>query len=110
MKRIFYYISLLAITCALVGFLFNLQDYDIFRQLDKIASINFPNPLAEFNEIYDATMQLSNINNLDLQWYEYIVFFFKWVGTLFYVPILFFKDLFLDLFGGFQAIIFLLGF
>lgn len=110
MKRIFYFITILSLTAGLCCYIFNLKDYDFFVQLTKISNLDFPNPIDNFTALSNATSNLTNINELNLEWYQYIVEFFKWVGTLFYVPILFIKDLILDLFSGFQALIYLLGF
>lgn len=110
MKKIFYYIALLSFTAGLVGFLFNLKQYDFFNQLAKISAIDFPNPLDEFTTIYKETQKLMDFGSTNPEWYEYIVQFFRWVGSLITMPILLIKDLFLDLYGGFQAIIYILGF
>lgn len=110
MKKIYYYIALIALTAGLVGFLFNLKEYDFFYQLIKVSQIDFPNPLDEFTTIFEETKKLVNFGEGNPEWYEYIVEFFKWVGTLISFPILLIKDLFLDLYGGFQAILYFLGF
>lgn len=54
MKKIFSILVPILITCALIGFIFNLSEYDFFVQIAKIENMTFKNPLDEWNNITRA--------------------------------------------------------
>lgn len=110
MRRIFMFISIMALTIGLIGFLFNLGEYDLFAQLAKIESLNFANPVEDLRELIDEANNLFSFSGEDVAWYEYIPLFFQWVGTMIQFPIILIKDIATNIFDGLQAILFILGF
>lgn len=107
MNKIFLFITTYACIIGLVGFLFNLGSYDLFAQLAKISTLDFVNPLDEFQTIIKSA---SNLTTTDLEWYEYIYRFFTFIIDILAFPILVIKDIFLDASYGFQSVMYILGF
>lgn len=67
MKRIFAIICPLILIAALIGYLFNLGDYNFFRQLTKIEMINFPNPFKQW-ETFNTKLDNIIKSTLQLDW------------------------------------------
>ena len=61
MNKIFLFITTYACIFGLVGFLFHLDDYDLFAQLSKIQGLGFVNPLNNFQTIIDAGSTITKI-------------------------------------------------
>ena len=110
MKRIFLFITIASLTIGLVGFLFNLSDYDLFVQLSKIENLTFSNPINELRNLISEANKLFNFNGQNVQWYEYIPIFFQWLGAIISFPIILIKDIAINIYSGLQAILYLLGF
>lgn len=110
MRKIFMFITIMALVVGLVGFLFNLREYDLFAQLAKIETLTFSNPIQELRDLIDEANKLFNFNGADVAWYEYIPLFFEWIGTMVQFPIILIKDIATNLISGLQAILFILGF
>ena len=107
MNKIFLFITTYACIFGLVGFLFHLDDYDLFAQLSKIQGLGFVNPLNNFQTIIDAGSKLTSI---ELEWYEYIFAFFNFIISILSFPILVIVDTCIDLALGLQATMYILGF
>ena len=110
MKKIFMFITISALVIGLVGFLFNLSEYDLFTQLGKIENLTFSNPISELRDLINEANQLFNFNPQEVEWYEYIPIFFQWLGVILRFPIVLIKDIAINIYSGFQAILFILGF
>lgn len=110
MRKVFMFISVSALVLGLVGFLFNLSDYDLFAQLGKIQNLTFGNPITDLRDLINEANQLFNFNGRDIAWYEYIPIFFQWIGTIFRFPIVLIKDIAINIYSGLQAILYILGF
>ena len=110
MKRIFLVITTLALTIGLIGFLFNLREYDFMVQLEKISTLEFTNPIIELNSIIESAKKLYSFSGQDISWYEYIPLFFKWVGLFATFPIILIKDVALNIYYGLQAVLYFIGF
>lgn len=110
MKRIFLVITTLALTIGLIGFLFNLREYDFMVQLEKISTLEFTNPISELNSIIESAKKLYSFSGQDISWYEYIPLFFKWVGLFATFPIILIKDVALNIYYGLQAVLYFIGF
>lgn len=67
MKRIFAIICPLILITALVGYLFQLGDYNFFRQLTKIDMINFPNPFKQWETFNNKLTELKDMS-INLDW------------------------------------------
>ena len=104
------FITIASLVIGLVGFLFNLNEYDLFAQLAKIETLSFSNPISDLRDLIYEANKLFNFNGADVSWYEYIPIFFQWVGTMVQFPIILIKDVAMNLFSGLQAILFILGF
>lgn len=110
MKKIFYAITLFVLTVGLVNYLFNLSEYDFFTQLELISQLDFANPIEEFIELIEDVKSISTWGDLNIQWYEYIVEFFKWLGNILIFPVKLVKTLAIDLYYGLLSVLYLLGF
>lgn len=110
MRKILLVITTMAFTLGLIGFLFNLKEYDFFTQMDKIATLEFSNPISELQNIISQAKQLYSFTGQDIAWYEYVPLFFKWVGLFATFPIILIKDVALNLYYGLQAILYFIGF
>lgn len=110
MRRLFMFITIIALTVGLIGFLFKLGEYDLFAQLTKIEALGFSNPVEDLRNLINEANKLFSFNDADVSWYEYIPLFFEWVGTIIQFPIILIKDIAVNLFCGLQAVLFILGF
>ncbi len=110
MRKLLLLISTLALTLGLIGFLFNLKEYDFMAQLEKISMLEFTNPISELQNVISQAKQLYSFTGQDIAWYEYIPLFFKWVGLFATFPIILIKDVALNLYYGLQAILYFIGF
>lgn len=110
MKKIFYVITLFVLTIGLVNYLFSLGEYDFFTQIELISQLEFANPIDEFINLIEDIKSISNWGELNIQWYEYIVEFFKWFGNILMFPIKLVKTLAIDLYYGLLSVLYILGF
>lgn len=110
MKRVFLFISIFALVVGLVGFLFNLNEYDLFAQLSKIEDLTFGDPVSDLRDLINEANNLFNFNAQEVEWYEYIPIFFQWIGVILRFPIILIKDIAINIYSGLQAILFILGF
>lgn len=110
MKKIFLFISIFALTVGLIGYVFQLNDYDIFAQFTKIGQLDFNNPILDLQDLISQANSLFDFGSEDISWYEYIPRFFEWIGAILSFPIILIKDIALNIFYGLQAILYLLGF
>lgn len=110
MKKIITLIGTLILTIALIGYLFDLPEYSLFAQLEKIQLLDFINPLENLTILINKVADISEWGTLNIEWYEYIVVFFKWLGNLLMIPITLIKDMALNIYYGLQAILIALGF
>lgn len=110
MRRIFMFITVMALVVGLISFLFNLGEYDLFAQLAKIESLGFANPVEDLRTLINEANKLFAFDGTDVEWYEYIPLFFEWVGTMIKFPIILIQDIATNLFCGLQAVLFILGF
>lgn len=110
MKRIISMLGVLVVVVALVGYVFNLADYDFMAQLEKISNLRFNNFIADFNDFYDKLTGISKWASQNIEWYEYIPKFFNWLGNLIMLPINTIKNIALTIFNGLKAVLYLLGF
>ena len=92
MKKLFFWITLLTLTIGLITYLFHLGEYDFMTQIGKVASLEYTNPISDLQDIIEEAYNLFDLDSVDVAWYEYIVVFFQWVGTMFKVPIILIKD------------------
>ena len=110
MRKIFMFVTVIALTVGLIGFLFNLGEYDFFAQLGKIEALGFANPIEDLRNLINEANKLFSFNSEDVAWYEYIPLFFQWIGTMVQFPIILIKDVALNLYCGLQAVLYILGF
>lgn len=110
MRKILLVITTLALTLGLIGFLFNLKEYDFMAQIEKISQLDFTNPIAELQNVIQRAKELYSFSGQDISWYEYIPLFFKWVGLFATFPIILIKDIALNIYYGLQAVLYFIGF
>ena len=110
MKKIFLVITTMALTLGLIGYLFNLKEYDFIIQLEKVTTLEFTNPIADLQSVIADAQQLYSFSGQDISWYEYIPLFFKWVGLFATFPIILIKDVALNIYYGLQSILYFIGF
>lgn len=110
MKKIFAWISILAFTIGLVCFLFNLGNYDFMTQMDKIANLNYTNPIADLQALVEKAQNAYTFEGDDIAWYEYIPRFFEWFGIMFTYPVILIKDVATNIISGLRAVLYFLGF
>lgn len=117
MKRIYFAIASISLLTALCCYLFHIDNYDFFTQLKKIASIEFPNPLEEINNLIDSVNRISPLMGgatedrfTHFEWFDYLKEFIGWLGLLLTIPLIIIKDFVLNLAYGLMAVTYLLGF
>lgn len=110
MKKIFYVISVFALTVGLVVCLFDLGEYDFFSQLELISRLEFPSPIDDFTVFIEEVKSISTWSNLNIEWYEYIIKFAEWLGNILVFPLELTKTLAIDLYYGLLSVTLILGF
>lgn len=110
MNKILKTLVVVIVVIALVGYVFELGDYDFMRQLKKIALLDFVNPIENLEILINEIIKIKDWGTLNIEWYEYIVVFFEWIGTLLLVPITFIKDLAIDLYLILQSVLIIFNF
>lgn len=107
-KKIGVLVVTFILTSALCIYLFKLNDYDLFLQLDKIQALQFENPLQAFTEFYDNVQALSNSG--DSTFWGFIIDGFQSIGNFLIIPFRFIYYVLVDLFGLLRALMLLIGF
>lgn len=110
MKKVISLLGVIVVVVALIGYVFQLQEYDFMAQVSKISQLDFNNFVEDFSDFYDAITEITQWNKMDIEWYEYIPKFFNWLGSIIMLPINTFKNIGLTIFNGLKAVLYLLGF
>lgn len=114
MKKIFYFLTLFALVVGLIGFIFNLSEYDFFTQLELASNLPFNNPIDCLKT------SIENIKNVPLQtsvsWWENLLFnpFIKTMLMYIYNIIVALVEFLIcilnDIYYGLQLVLIMLGF
>ena len=114
MKKILLLIATFVVCVALVGFVFNLGDYDFMAQLSNASAIPFVNPVDCFRKIITAITTFDWDNKVE--WWEAILFnpfvtgFLKWLTNILMATINFVLCILNDLVCGLRLVLVMLGF
>lgn len=111
MKKIFLFISILALVIALCLYLFNpSKEYRFMTALSLCSELDFKNPLDQFKTLVFEFEKFTDIFNQDVSFWEGFTKFFELLWSILKAPVLLVGDLFTDLGLCFKAIIYILGF
>lgn len=140
MKKIFIIIVPCILAISLIGFLFNLPEYDFFTQFDKLQYVEWVNPIDEFRTLarkfQDLGLEFQQIQfsfnyvdvNNPMDFFSNVGEFFNGMGKgfsqifnaigngfkslwdLLVMPIYILKDLFIDLWCVFKVVMIIIGF
>lgn len=116
MKKIYLFISILALCIATCLFVFNAtKDYDFFTALELCSKLEFKNPLEQFQAIIEEFEGFNGIfdNSTGDWWTQFwngTSQFFTLIWTILKAPVLLLGDLFQDIAQCFRCILFILGF
>lgn len=110
MKKIIAILGTLIVIIALIGYVFQLENYDFLAQISKISQLKFNNFIDDFNTFYEKLTSITQWNKSSIEWYEYIPKFFNWLGNLIMLPVNTIKNIGLTIFNGLKAVLYLIGF
>lgn len=114
MKKIFYFITISALLLGLVGFIFNLSEYDLFTQLEIASRLPFNNPIDCLRNAIKTIQSIEIQTNIS--WWEQLLInpFVKTILLAIYniisAFIQFIWCILNDIWYGLQLVLILLGF
>lgn len=116
MKKIFLFISIIALCVGLCLFAFNSsKEYDFFTALELCSKVQFKNPLDQFKEIISEFENFNHIfdNDGGNWWSQFWIGtsqFFTLLWSILKAPVLLLGDLFTDIALFFKCVMYVLGF
>ena len=116
MKKIFLFISIIALVVGTCLFVFNAsKDYDFLMAIELCSKVQFKNPLDQFKEIISEFEHFNDIfkntgGNWWTQFWTGTSQFFTLIWNILKAPVLLLGDLFTDLALVFKCVLYVLGF
>lgn len=116
MKKIFLFISIIALVVGTCLFVFNAsKDYDFLTAVELCTKVEFKNPLDQFKDIVSQFENFNNIfKNEDGNWWSVVwngtTQFFTLIWAILKAPVLLLGDLFTDIALVFKCVMYVLGF
>ena len=116
MKKIFLFISIIALIVGTCLFVFNSsKDYDFLTAVELCSKVQFKNPLDQFRSIMSEFENFNDIFNNDggnwwSQFWNGTTQFFTLIWSILKAPVLLLGDLFTDIGLVFKCVLYVLGF